>query len=62
MKTVTHNAFVAAMVIGKTHASATISDIRNVQAKTERWERFNALLENHQKEVGNKERLVAFQR
>ncbi len=62
MKPVTHKAFVAAMVIGKTYAPATISDIRNVQAKAETWERFNALLENHQKGIGNQERRVAFQR
>jgi len=61
MKPVTHNAFVAAKVIGRTYAPATISDIRNVQVKTERWERFNALLENHQRGVRNQEKRVACQ-
>jgi hypothetical protein len=62
MKTVTHNAFVAAGVIGKTKAPATISEIRNAQAKTEKWERINVFLENFQKGIWNQERQMAIQK
>ena len=51
MRSVTYKAFIAASYLEKVTRITTALEIKAVERKTEKWEKYNAMLEAHQQQA-----------